>query len=190
MEEEYRMQKSQADLHSATGSGYGFGSQGDSQGDMMIHEDGTVVRRGASPTVNTSVRGGADDDASTRAVHSPQESGASEGPFGGSNSIPIIKVSTESDIERELAAAANGEEVVVEGQRAAGKENGENGHGVTSLTLERPVVAAAAAVVADQDAAESPSAGQDAFSFTNKRLCERWLDNLFMVLYEVRRSPF
>lgn len=27
-----------------------------------------------------------------------------------------------------------------------------------------------------------------AASFTNKRLCERWLDNLFMVLYEVRQN--
>jgi hypothetical protein len=27
--------------------------------------------------------------------------------------------------------------------------------------------------------------GQESFSFSNKRLCERWLDNLFMVLYEV-----
>ena len=173
MEEEYRMQKSQGDLHSATGSGYGFGSQGDGQGDVLIHEDGTVVRLGA---LDTSGRGGADDDASTRAVHSPQESGASEGPFSASNSIPIIKVSSESDIERELAAAAaNGEEVV-------SKENGENGHGVTSPALERPEVAAAV----DQEAAETSSGGQDAFSFTNKRLCERWLDNLFMVLYEVR----
>ena len=176
MEEEYRMQKSQGDLHSATGSGYGFGSQRDGQGDVLIHEDGTVVRLGA---LDTSGRGGADDDASTRAVHSPQESGASEGPFSASNSIPIIKVSSESDIERELAAAAaNGEEVV-------SKENGENGHGVTSPALERPEVAAAV----DQEAAETSSGGQDAFSFTNKRLCERWLDNLFMVLYEVRRSP-
>lgn len=31
-----------------------------------------------------------------------------------------------------------------------------------------------------------PNSGSS--SFTNKRLCERWLDNLFMVLYEVRTS--
>ncbi|KAH0834733.1 Chs5p-Arf1p-binding proteins-domain-containing protein [Lanmaoa asiatica] len=186
MEEEYRMQKSHADLQSATGSGHGFGSvsvsQGDGDGDVMIHEDGTVAKRGAveSPTLNA--RGGmADDDASTRAVHSPQESRASDGQLAVSNSIPIIRVSTESDIERELAAAANGEVVGDE----ARKENGQ-GNVVTSPTLERPVVAAA--VVADQESVDSPRTSQDAFSFTNKRLCERWLDNLFMVLYEVRRS--
>ncbi|KAG8216377.1 Chs5p-Arf1p-binding proteins-domain-containing protein, partial [Butyriboletus roseoflavus] len=79
-----------------------------------------------------------------------------------------LQMSTESDIERELAAAANGEVggvVQSEQNGAAGKENGENGHG-------------------HEEAAESPRASQDMFSFTNKRLCERWLDNLFMVLYE------
>ena len=164
------MQKSHGDLHSATASG--FGLQGD---DVVIHEDGTV---GRSPGL--SARSGADDDASTRGVHSPQDSGLSEGQFGMSGSIPIIKVSTESDIERELAAAANGETV----GDATGKENGHE-DGVTSPTLERPVVAAAAAT--DQETVETPRTPQDAFSFTNKRLCERWLDNLFMVLYEVRR---
>lgn len=167
MEEEYRMQKSHADLHSAT--------QGDGDGHVVIHEDGTVVR---APTLSA---GGADDDASTRGVHSPNESGTSDG-FGAVSGIPIIKVSTESDIERELAAAANGE-----GQHGNGVQR-ENGHEVTSPPLERPVVAAAAVAVTDQDAPDTPRTGQDAFSFTNKRLCERWLDNLFMVLYEVGRS--
>ena len=159
------MQKSQADLHNATGR------HGD--GDVVIHEDGTVMTR-ESPTLNTSGKG-ADDDASTRGVHSPQESGTSEGQLGVMSGIPIIRVSTESEIERELAAAANGG-LVEDEQHEAEKENG-----VTSPTLERPVVAAAA----DEDAAEGSKEGQDAFSFTNKRLCERWLDNLFMVLYEV-----
>lgn len=193
MEEEYRMQKSHTDLHNGMGNvqGLGSGSQrdGDADTDTVIHEDGTVVRKGVveSPMLNRSGTGGlmADDDASTRAVHSPQESRGSDGQLGVLGSIPIIRVSTESDIERELAAATR--EVDGDVENGAGKENGENGHGheVTSPTLERPVVAAA--VVADQDAAESLGTGQDAFSFTNKRLCERWLDNLFMVLYEVRQ---
>lgn len=182
MEEEYRMQKSHADLHSASGSGHGLGSRAQGEeGEVVIHEDGTVVtRKRDSPSGR-----GADDDASTRAVHSPQESGTSEGQLGVMGGIPIIRVSTESEIERELAAAANGQlvdggdgegEGEHDGEGTVGKENG-HGHGVAS---PRPVAAA------DEDAAESPRGGQDAFSFTNKRLCERWLDNLFMVLYEVR----
>lgn len=181
------MQRSQADLHSATGSGHGFGSRGGGAGDVVIHEDGTVTRRGADAQ-SVNARGGADDDASTRAVHSPQESGPSEAQYSMSGGIPIIKVSSESDIERELAAAANGEGEGDE-QHGPGTENGENEHenGVTSPTLERPLVAAAVAT-ADQEVAETASSSQDAFSFTNKRLCERWLDNLFMVLYEVCSS--
>jgi flagellar biosynthesis GTPase FlhF len=33
-------------------------------------------------------------------------------------------------------------------------------------------------------AAAAPNVQDYSFSFSNKRLCERWLDNLFMVLYE------
>ncbi|KAI8137481.1 Chs5p-Arf1p-binding proteins-domain-containing protein [Fennellomyces sp. T-0311] len=48
-------------------------------------------------------------------------------------------------------------------------------------SLERPQQAAEEA----KDSTEAPSSAQDSsFSFGNKRLCERWLDNLFMVLYE------
>jgi hypothetical protein len=36
----------------------------------------------------------------------------------------------------------------------------------------------------------SPAPVQEPFSFSNKRLCERWLDNLFMVLYEVGHPSF
>ena len=34
----------------------------------------------------------------------------------------------------------------------------------------------------------SLAAAQEPFSFSTKRLCEGWLDNLFMVLYEVYHS--
>ncbi|KAJ7753788.1 Chs5p-Arf1p-binding proteins-domain-containing protein, partial [Mycena metata] len=58
-------------------------------------------------------------------------------------------------------------------------------------TLERPVQAAAGdeedTAGADKDKKgkePAPPLPQEPFSFSNKRLCERWLDNLFMVLYE------
>ncbi|KAG2220815.1 hypothetical protein INT45_004476 [Circinella minor] len=48
-------------------------------------------------------------------------------------------------------------------------------------SLERPQQAAEES----KDGKEPASTDKDAsFSFGNKRLCERWLDNLFMVLYE------
>ncbi|KIJ63029.1 hypothetical protein HYDPIDRAFT_168637 [Hydnomerulius pinastri MD-312] len=180
MEEEYRMQKSQVDIQSATLSNRvpsEHGSDGDAGG-AVIHEDGTVVRRSIASDSTTLAADTADDDASTRGVHSPQESKGSEADsksgvqgLGISGSIPIIRVSSESDTERELAAASNG--------NGNGKEVEENG--ITSPTIEKPVSAAASSEEAEITSART---SQETFSFTNKRLCERWLDNLFMVLYE------
>ena len=189
MEEEYRMQKAQTEMKNQMTS---------SKSDVAIHEDGTIA-----PVP----RSGADDDASTRGVRSPGSERGENGETedGGTpnengddadeeevkeksdlnvSQIPMIRVSTESDREREAAdeSEVNGEEVKVQGQ-----SNGSN----DSSGLERPVQAASG----DKDDSSNeignsslPSASQqptaDGFSFSNKRLCERWLDNLFMVLYE------
>jgi len=51
-------------------------------------------------------------------------------------------------------------------------------------TLEKPVQAAAAEPGEEVPASPVPTSSTEPFSFSNKRLCERWLDNLFMVLYE------
>ncbi|KAI9313962.1 Chs5p-Arf1p-binding proteins-domain-containing protein [Dichotomocladium elegans] len=52
---------------------------------------------------------------------------------------------------------------------------------IETTSLERPKQAAEES----KDAAETPATSADSsFSFGDKRLCERWLDNLFMVLYE------
>ncbi|KAF8804600.1 chaps-domain-containing protein [Phlegmacium glaucopus] len=55
-------------------------------------------------------------------------------------------------------------------------------NGVQKLDLERPVQAAGEGSQKVNEASSTPA--QESFSFSNKRLCERWLDNLFMVLYE------
>ena len=44
-----------------------------------------------------------------------------------------------------------------------------------------------AAADPEKEDGEGTPSSSETFSFSNKRLCERWLDNLFMVLYEVRR---
>ncbi|KAH7924382.1 chaps-domain-containing protein [Leucogyrophana mollusca] len=189
MEEEYRMQKAHVDIHGAAvknGSPSESGSDGDAA-NAVIHEDGTVVERVrqsvASDGSTLAADGDADDDASTRGVHSPQDSkmSASESKPDVSNSlsaedsIPIIRVSSESDTERELAEQSS---------RTTTNGNGDAKEGaadVTSPTLEKPAQAAAGEKEPDTP---SPNASQEPYSFTNKRLCERWLDNLFMVLYE------
>ncbi|KAI0371290.1 chaps-domain-containing protein [Pilatotrama ljubarskyi] len=174
MEEEYRMQKAQADTRPQSAAA-----------GKVIHDDGTV----SSPQRADSLQGSraqkaenADDDASTRGVASPTQSAPDEDGKGAgndtdsetlanANGLPTIRISTES--AREKAAAekeANGHE---EAQENGAKES-------AGKTLERPVQAAENS----QDGDGGQSASQEPFSFSNKRLCERWLDNLFMVLYE------
>ena len=172
MEEEYRMQKAQADVQPQSAK-------------PIIHEDGTV----SSPQRGASLQGkaaAADDDASTRGLASPTDSAPSQDEqsekpqtdadsvtLASANGLPTIRISTESAREQKAAAAAaaNGDDEV--------KENGVKE--TAGDALEKPVQAAENQ---DGDSGQSPS--QEPFSFSNKRLCERWLDNLFMVLYEVR----
>ena len=178
------MQKAQGDIQNAT--------MANSSGDevvAVIHEDGTVVSRVRDSVISESTTLGAiDDDASTRGIVSPSSPNDSLPRSVGANdssdvipSIPTIRISSESDIEKEDApqdVSANGE----------AKQNGMPEHD----TLEKPVQAAAAATASDsaEQEREPVSPSQEPFSFSNKRLCERWLDNLFMVLYEVRRGLF
>lgn len=167
MEEEYRMQKVQTESRTSM---------------PAIHEDGTVT----TPPAKTSAPASADDDASTRGVVS-RSSSAAAGDAGPSqsdldvNEVPTIKISTESDRERERAALRDS------GVKLNGDSESKEEHG-----LERPEQAASAPEVentGEEGAAAGGSstnanANADGFSFSNKRLCERWLDNLFMVLYE------
>ncbi|KAH9941143.1 chaps-domain-containing protein [Epithele typhae] len=193
MEEEYRMQKQTEQPPSAAAS-------------KVFHEDGSVVspRRGVS--LQGQAAAAADDDASTRGMASPSESdrhgdakadgdgdGESETLVAGANGIPTIRISTES--AREAASAAkplNGDAAKEEEEEEAEeaetetepKENGEvadevTKNGIKDPALEKPVQAAENP---EGEGGASPS--QEPFSFSNKRLCERWLDNLFMVLYE------
>ncbi|KAF9584628.1 hypothetical protein BGW38_005788 [Lunasporangiospora selenospora] len=58
-------------------------------------------------------------------------------------------------------------------------------YSVKGKSIERPSVAAA---TEDDDDKENSDEVELSFSFSNKRLCDRWLDNLFMVLYEDLRQ--
>ncbi|GAA6059494.1 hypothetical protein JCM10212_002237 [Sporobolomyces blumeae] len=89
-----------------------------------------------------------------------------------SPSIPTIKVSTESDGERER------EEL----KRFEASEEGRKAR----EGIEKPGQAKqedeTASLKGGDDAVEAKEGGVNGLE--NKRLCERWLDNLFMVLYE------
>jgi hypothetical protein len=167
MEEEYRMQKAQVDIN-------------------VVADDGATA-----VAVNGSVRdsgvgtfesggGGADDDASTRAVASP--AGKNSELSASVPSIPTIRISTESDREKDVDEEPDGEP---NGEADAAAENMT----AAAETLGKPEQAATQEEGDDAAGETATLNGGEAFSFTNKRLCERWLDNLFMVLYEVREPP-
>ncbi|KAN0109162.1 chaps domain containing protein [Russula decolorans] len=155
MEEEYRMQKAQVDIAAAS------------------REESL-----------------ADDDASTKGVVTPRSGNREDSPTSSDvqsttqtyvdneGVIPTIRISTESAREASLSA---------EKAAAPAKMNGlENTNGDPAVEgLQQPAQAAAGDTDGDsKDATPTGGPGQESFSFSNKRLCERWLDNLFMVLYE------
>lgn len=110
-------------------------------------------------------------------------------------------MSSESDREREheeRSKSEDGDESSGDDDDSSVREEDAEGQEITfgaaGDALEKPTAAAAHA---DDDGADGNNGTrsprpekmmqQDGFSFSNKRLCERWLDNLFMVLYEVSR---
>jgi hypothetical protein len=163
----------------------------------------------------------AEDNASTRGVRSPRPMMHINTDLAGSSRtndeqlevpqtpIPTIKISSESDHEREHAALkkmgiqANGgpdtvpSPVPEEREEDVQKSMDPDFQAASEITkpeLAQPVdedrKASEANEVANGDSAPGENAGspdqQDSgSSFNNKRLCERWLDNLFMSLYEV-----
>ncbi|KAK3836663.1 MAG: Chs5p-Arf1p-binding proteins-domain-containing protein [Linnemannia elongata] len=58
---------------------------------------------------------------------------------------------------------------------------------IKSKQIEKPSIAAASSSD-DEDNNNDEEEVELSFSFSNKRLCDRWLDNLFMVLYEDLRQ--
>lgn len=174
------MQKAQGDISP-------HASDSAVNGGAVIHEDGSVTHRDSVVSKSTTLVEGqgnvADDDASIRGVReipadveSPTSSTAEEEEEEEvAEGIPTIRISTESNREKE--------------KQANGKDDAKQ-TGMTEVpgsALEKPIQAAAGE---DKEAGgtqepPAPNAAQEPFSFSNKRLCERWLDNLFMVLYEV-----
>jgi hypothetical protein len=160
MEEEYRMQKA-------------------APGPPAVSMDGSTL----APNGHAK-KDGADDDASIRGMTSIDNVNG-KAPVE-TDVIPTIRISTESDRERE--AAARKEET--QDDESPDHTDDEGTIDTSSeadvaaddeIVLEKPSQAASGP---ENEEPKSPNPG-DAFSFNNKRLCERWLDNLFMVLYEV-----
>jgi len=195
MEEEYRMQKAHKDPHQ-------HGRQDSTSSQSVIHEDGSVLPSNQRPTSQTTTlvaeaNGGADDDASVRAVKESPTHKSRQASLAVAD-IPTIRISTESDGDREreeaMREAAKEQEQQGEDQEGEGTEESEDEDSaevnetkpIVHDTLEKPIQAAADNSSGGEDTSPTPAATAESYLFSNKRLCERWLDNLFMVLYEVR----
>lgn len=118
-----------------------------------------------------------------------------------STSVPTIKVSTESERDREEAEEKAKEEndskddadqsmkdvplddLSLDDQKDhLEDDNKEDPQGAVSEETRKPEE------VHEGSEAESEKDIEISFSFSHKRLCDRWLDNLFMVLYEDLRQ--
>jgi len=210
MEEEYRMQKAVDDIRpSLDEDEEGRDADRDSSTGHE-DEDSASTRAMVSPPGSPRHTNGdvpaSDVGSSTLASHShhaPQPSTDSVIP---GPDVPIIKVSDEPEWQE--ADKAKAESTVNLNNNANGNDaetdvadmmvNGDDNIAKTDdletteteTIVSKPEQAAAGpSEETTTSAAENVTAENErseGFSFSNKRLCERWLDNLFMVLYEVR----
>ncbi|KIM42087.1 hypothetical protein M413DRAFT_444556 [Hebeloma cylindrosporum] len=209
MEEEYRMQKAQGEMQQALGSANSIGLSDSGRendlGTAVIHEDGTVVRPSMDDKASTR--------ALRSPTSTPRVDAASENGEVSIPSIRISTESSRTKAPESEVTKVEDEEAKVDLAKKKGKgkateedededdddddddedddeevveKKAVNGstqtNGVNTHAPEKPAQAAGEGEQAMNEA--SPAPAQEPFSFSTKRLCERWLDNLFMVLYE------
>jgi hypothetical protein len=165
MEEEYRQQQSQS-------------------------QSQTPVTAGVNGT--DSLEDDEDDRASVRAMHQTDIDPPAERMSVPSSPIPTIKVSSESDGERDRLRE-EGILPPVDSDAAHPKTNGHREGAMSTLQeesaeIERPSAVTTKSEVAEKHAAQQVPDSAASYGeqdspqpFNSKRLCERWLDNLFMV---------
>ncbi|KAF7318295.1 hypothetical protein HMN09_00338200 [Mycena chlorophos] len=170
MEEEYRMQKAQTEIANH------MRSQSQSE---SVDGDNASTMGMVSPALSTATTPVTTPTSPTAPEHTvpdvPPTAPAEEHVNGKvENGIPTITISTEGDAPKEPTEEKKKEEASDDGSATIAS--------AAAQSLERPVQAAAGEEE-DKKEPQTPTS-QEPFSFSNKRLCERWLDNLFMVLYE------
>ena len=187
-------------------------------GTAVIHEDGTVVRpsiddqmstrgiKSPSPSIQPVSNADANDNdnepasavptirISTESSRDNNSEGEENGQEKSANEDKDDTEESESKntVDRKKEKGKAKEVYVDDDQKTSQDILSANGavqqNGVQKHTLERPEQAAGEGDHYEYEA--SPAPVQEPFSFSNKRLCERWLDNLFMVLYEVGYPSF
>lgn len=165
MEEEYRNQKASHQREDDD-------EVEDQHVNGVVYEDGSV-----RDSTITAVASGddhpvdADDDASIRGMVSPTQSDHDASKT--ENGIPSIHVSSEGDSDEPEESS----ETAVNGVKTE--------HFGDKTTISKPERAASDVDEEEDSERKREIKASEALSLNNKRLCERWLDNMFMCLYEV-----
>lgn len=191
MEEEYRLQKQKPEGPTLTEPSNGP----------------SVERTGDQTPSSTRAIHSKEETSSSASAESTVDGGNGERPsLNGlqisTHEIPTIKISSESDrdvpeggLELTRVESSTGDGGVGRGVRSSAILEEEVLDPTTAGNeLEKPELAQhpgegaggddVGGVLKEGEAVEDV-VGEDRSSFSTKRLCERWLDNLFMVLYEV-----
>lgn len=232
MEEEYRAQKANQASPSTNVGPAIHGTDADdsasTQGIAPDDSDEPLRPATSTPPQESSLESDSEnegDQANGLTAEEKRQSklGINSAANASSQSIPTIKISTESDHEREKLELEEYMKSLKDGEgsrdnSSAGTDAGETVRASVQIDpppLEKPAQASAGhertdsasvsgspadlsgrketgtkepIVNGEHDAsiAEALAKQTAGLSLTAKRLCERWLDNLFMVLYEVR----
>ncbi|CAE6456889.1 hypothetical protein ACGC1H_002056 [Rhizoctonia solani] len=148
--------------------------------ERVIHEDGTITH--GRPV---------EDNASTRAMRRSPSPGALSNLSTDEVelAVPTIKVTHEDDEAQQNGVPTI--KVSEHNDEDAGEEQEASGFSGAAEGLEKPVPITISTEDTEHKENGAPSEpgsalpkADETMSFSTKRLCERWLDNLFMVLYE------
>ncbi|KAF8941812.1 hypothetical protein BGZ47_007162 [Haplosporangium gracile] len=206
MEEEYRMQK-EAEETMRKGSQAKVMAHHDEievpNRDQLLSPNGTPI-----PIIKISTESErereqeeADEEARAKAVEAAlekakEESAADDNADPSMEDIKLDDLSIHSDKDQD--AEKEQDEVEADAEAEAETEDKKTEEeksdevivdqaAIKSKQIEKPSIAAAPSSD-DEDNNNEEEEVELSFSFSNKRLCDRWLDNLFMVLYEDLRQ--
>lgn len=141
---------------------------------VMEEEYRSERQHSMTPKIPTST------NASTVALSGNENGGSSQ-----QNGIPEIREPGSEETDEDGSDNADEETLAGEASSSKTKMNGsaENSEMAATRSMEKPEPTVASEEVKAGNDDADPS--QPSYThFQNKRLCERWLDNLFMVLYE------
>ncbi|KAK4516559.1 uncharacterized protein ATC70_011533 [Mucor velutinosus] len=188
MEEEYRMQKAKEDTQKSSTSVNEQQQHSKDEPTASLRANAQESVEQKEQVAETSATTVSDSEENKKEEDAKEEEGSQNGE-------PSEETKETTENSDELADQMDTVDLNADEsnqQQAAEEENQQQPKvEVHHTPLERPTQAAE-----DNSKTEGTSTSNDApintphpsdgvnFSFSNKRLCERWLDNLFMVLYE------